>query len=425
MILNTEPSMGKHPRLFYGYVIVGVAFCLQGVFWGTYQTFGVFFNSLLDDFGWSRATISSAASLGWLLLGFISIITGAVSDRFGPRLAMSSCGLLFGLGYFLMSSLTDIWQLFLFYGLIVAVGMSGVDVVPLSTVARWFAKKRGMMTGITKIGTGVGMMVTPLAANKLILSYGWRTAYLIIAIVTLVVIISLAQLLRRDPEEMGLSVDGGIITESQSSVASEDGLTLREAIRTRQFTLLCAAYLCIVFCVHTIMVHIVPHGTAVGISGTEAASVFSAIGGVSIVARFVMGTVGDRIGNRLALAICFFPLIAALIWLQMARELWMLLSFAAFYGFSHGGFFAVIPPLIAELFGTKAHGGLFGIIFASGAVGGAIGPLIAGRIFDVRDSYLMAFFILTAIGILGLLLALLIRPTNIEKNQRPPVEPVI
>ncbi len=410
MILNPKPSMGQSPRLFYGYVVVGVAFCLQGLFWGTYQTFGVFFNSFVDEFGWSRATISSAASLGWLLLGFISIITGAVSDRFGPRLAMSSCGLLFGLGYFLMSSLSDIWQLFLFYGLIVAVGMSGVDVVPLSTVARWFAKKRGMMTGITKIGTGVGMMVTPLVANKLILSYGWRTAYIIIATITLLVVISLAQLLRRDPEEMGQS-------KAQSSVAAEDGLTLKEAIRTKQFILLCAAYLCIVFCVHTIMVHIVPHGIAVGVSGTEAARVFSAIGGVSIVARFVMGVVGDRIGNRLALAICFFPLIVALIWLQMARELWMLLLFATIYGFSHGGFFAVIPPLIAELFGTKAHGGLFGIVFSSGAVGGAIGPLMAGRIFDLTDSYRMAFFILISIAILGLLLTLWIRPTSIEKNR--------
>ncbi|MBL7174382.1 MAG: MFS transporter [Desulfobacteraceae bacterium] len=409
-ILNPDPSVGESPRLFYGYVVVGVAFCMQGVFWGTYQTFGVFFNSLLDEFSWSRATISSAASLGWLLLGFISIITGAVSDRFGPRLAMSSCGLIFGLGYFLMSSLTNIWQFFLFYGLIVAVGMSGVDVVPLSTVARWFAKKRGMMTGITKIGTGVGMMVTPLVASNLILSYGWRTAYFIIATITLLVIISLAQLLRRDPEEMGQS-------KTQGSVAAEDGLTLKEAIRKKQFILLCAAYLCIVFCVHTIMVHIVPHGIAVGVSGTEAASVFSAIGGVSIVARFVMGVVGDRIGNRLALAICFFPLIVALIWLQMARELWMLLSFAAVYGFSHGGFFAVIPPLIAELFGTKAHGGLFGIVFSSGAVGGAIGPLMAGRIFDLTDSYQMAFFILTSIGILGLLFTLWIRPTSIKKNR--------
>jgi len=165
------------------------------------------------------------------------------------------------------------------------------------------------------------------------------------------------------------------------------------------------------------MVHIVPHGIAIGVSGTEAASVFSAIGGVSIVARFVMGVVGDRIGNRLALAICFFPLIVALIWLQMARELWMLLSFAAVYGFSHGGFFAVIPPLIAELFGTKAHGGLFGIVFSSGAIGGAIGPLMAGRIFDVTDSYLIAFFILTSIGILGLLFTLWIRPSSVEKNR--------
>jgi len=387
-------------------MVVVATFCSQGIFWGTYQSFGVFFKPLIGEFGWSRAATSGAASLCWLLTGFVSIVAGTLSDRFGPRRVMTGCGFLFGLAYLLMSQVTSIWQFYLYYSLIIALGMSAADVVTLSTVSRWFVKKRGVMTGITKVGTGAGMMAIPLVASRLVAGYGWRTAYAILGAGALITLVSVAQLFKRDPAQTGQSADGEETGAAGQFDLVEAGLSLREALRLRQLWTVCAAYLCVTFCVQTLMVHIVPHAEDIGISPANAANVLSTIGGVSIAGRLVMGRLGDKIGHERAMAICFLPMLGALLWLQMARELWMLYLFAAIYGFGHGGFFALISPLMAQLFGTRSHGAIFGIAIAVGAIGGAIGPLLAGHMFDLTGSYRIPFLIVAGLIAIALILVM-------------------
>ena len=196
---DSDLTGGKKPKVFYGYVIVLVGFCIQVLSWGMLTTFGTFFSSFLEEFGWLRATISGAASLAGVVLGFVGIIVGRLGDRIGPRLVMIGCGAFLASAYLLMSRINAPWQLYLFYGVIAGIGFSGMDVLPLSTVARWFVKRRGVMTAVLKIGSGVGMWVLPLVATRLIASYGWRDAYVYLGIVVLVVIIVAAQFLRRDP----------------------------------------------------------------------------------------------------------------------------------------------------------------------------------------------------------------------------------
>ena len=416
----SPPGRARKTGFFYGYMVAVAAFCSQGIFWGTYQSFGIFFKRLIAEFGWSRATTSSAASLCWLLTGFISIIAGTLSDRFGPRLVMTCCGFLFGLGYLLMSRVTSIWQLYLFYSLAIAIGMSAADVVPLSTITRWFVKNRGMMTGIAKVGTGTGMMVMPLVASRLIMSYGWRTSYAILGISALIGLMSFAQLFRRDPAQMGQLADGEEKGDAGRSGLVEAGLSLREAMHLRQFWTVCAAYLCVVFWVQTIMVHIVPHAEDMGISPAKAASVLSTIGGVSIAGRLVMGKVGDKIGHERAMIICLLPVAGALFWLQIAKNLWMLYLFAAVYGLGHGGFFALISPLIAQFFGTRSHGAIFGIVIAVGAIGGAIGPLLAGYMFDVTGSYRLPFLIVAGLSIAALILTMSLRSPGRKREANGP-----
>lgn len=402
------------PSFFYGYVVVGLGFLIQAIFWGTYRTFGIFFNPLIAEFGWSRATVSSAASAAWLLFGFGSILIGTLTDRFSPRLTLSACGFLFGLGYLLMSRLDSIWQLYLFYGLIVAIGFSASDVVPLSTIARWFARKRGTVTGISKIGTGIGMTVIPLAASRLIGAYGWRSSYAVLGAVALVALVSLAQFLRRDPSQMGQSPYGEETGGTLKSSAVEAGLPLQEAVHTRQFWTVCMTYLLLAFGAETVMVHSVPHAVDLGISATKAANMLAIIGGTSIASRSVIGIVGDRLDTKRAMGMCFIPLMSGLLLLQLAEGLWMLYAFAALYGLSHGGFFTLISPMLAQLFGTVSHGAIFGFTLASAAVGGAIGPVLAGRIFDVTGSYSTPFLIISALSLAALMLILSLTKTSYE-----------
>jgi len=396
------------PKFFYGHTVVAAAFIIQLIGWGIFSTFGIFFVPLLAEFGWLRATISGAQSLSFLLHGLMSIIVGGLSDRFGPRLVMATCGFLLGLGYLLLSQVNAIWQLYLFY-VVIGIGISAVDVVLLSTIARWFVKKRGMMSGLVKVGTGAGMLVMPLLAGGLIATYGWRSSYIIIGTVALVFVVSVAQLLRRAPGAMRQLPDGEEANDSSLDSVGE-GLSLREAMHTRQSWTICVVYLTILFCANTIVMHIAPHAEDLGISAIGAASILSIIGGASIVGRFMMGSAGDRVGNKLAMTICFVILLVSLLWLQLANEFWGLYLFAAIYGFAHGGFFALISPTVAGLFGMGSHGVILGIVIFSGTIGGAIGAVLAGHIFDITHSYEIIFLVLATLSLIGLVLTVSLRP---------------
>ncbi len=400
----------KRAPFFYGYTIIAAGFFIQAVVWGTSNSFGVFFDPLIKEFGWSRATISGAASLGFLVHGTSSIALGNLNDRFGPRLIMSACGLFLCLGFLLMGTLNSVWQLYLFYGLIASVGLGGIDVIPLSTVSRWFHRKRGMMSGIIKVGTGVGMFIMPFFINWLLNSYGWRISFVVLAFIILVFVLFLAQFLVRDPIQKAQLVDNGISHISGKQNEFEVGLTFKEAIRTRQFWTVCMVYFIILFCVYTILLHIVQHAIDLGIQSSVAAGILSTIGGVSITGRFLMGGASDKIGEKPALLICLLFLLLALCWLQAVQTLWMFYLFAAVYGFAHGGFFSLVSPLIAKFFGTKSHGLLFGIVIFSSTIGGAIGPFMAGYIFDVTASYKVVFLILVILCTIALALTASLKP---------------
>ena len=395
---------------FHGYTITAACFIIQAAGIGTLVSYGVFFNPLAEEFGWSRAIISGAASVSSILTGLLAIVVGRLNDRIGPRIMMTVNGLFFGLSYLLMSRLTEIWHLYLIYGVVLSIGLSAIDVIPLSTVARWFVKKRGLMTGIVKVGTGTGQLIIPFAASILIAQYGWRNAYTIIGVALLILLFIVAQVLRRDPGEIGLAP--GWETEAAADEPNRDGvgLTLREALHTRQFWTLCAVNLSIIFCVMVIIVHIVPYGQDIGISAGKAAATLSIIGGVSMASRFITGIVIDRIGSKKVMVLCFILLIANLLWLQQTKALWMLYLFAIIYGIAHGGFYTAISPIIAEFFGMRAHGVLFGVIFFSGNIGGAIGPVLAGYIFDTTTAYTWAFLICVVMSMLGFLLLLTLKP---------------
>jgi MFS family permease len=404
-------------RYFYGYHIVAAGFTIQAVCIGAMFAYGVFFKELQAEFGWSRTTISGASSLAFLIMGAVGILAGRLNDRIGPRvLIVTSAGFL-GLGYMLMSRMQSPWQLYVMYGVLAGIGFSTHDVITLSTVARWFVKRRGVMSGIVKVGTGSGQLLGPMIATLLLAIFGWRNSNLIIGAVILVALVAAAQAMRRDPRGMGLLPDGGSdMAGGQAAVAEDQGFSLKESVRMKQFWIICMAEFAVLCCLLTIVVHIVPYARDLGLAPAYAAGVLSTIGGVSILGRIVMGVACDRIGGRRALIICLIVLFCSFIWLQLATEAWMLFIFAVIYGFAHGGFFTVVSPMVAELFGTGSHGLLFGIILFSGTLGGAVGPLMAGRTFDITGSYRMVFLVLSVLTLIGFVLMIMLRPIGARET---------
>ena len=398
------------PRLFYGYTILVACFLIEACGIGVYVAFGVFFKPLIAEFGWSRATISGATSLAYLSMGFLAILAGSLNDRFGPRMVMLVSGLFCGSGYLLLSQLNSLWQLYLFYGLVVGIGLSSIDVIALTVTARWFVRRRGMMTGLVKVGTGAGQLIMPVLAGIWIMNYGWRQAFIYVGILVMVVIIGSGQLLRRDPGRTGHAPDGDSASLQGRHGLPEGGLSLRDAARTPQLWLFCIINFLVMNCLLIIVVHIVPHASDIGLDPLGAASVVAAIGAVSMVGRLLTGLLVDRVGTRKSITTCFIFLICSFLWLQVAREAWMLYVFAAIYGTGHGAFFTLISPTVARLFGIGSHGVLLGIVLFSGNLGGAIGPVVAGYMFDRVHSYQLVFLLMAGVCAFGLLLTPFLKP---------------
>ena len=403
------------PRFFYGYVIVLAAFIIWAIGFGTLGTFGVFFKPLSAEFGWTRAMTSGAISLTVVLSGLFGILAGRLTDRFGPKLVTIVFGSFLVLSHLLMSQITNLWQFYLVYGLFVSIGVSPLTVPLLATVARWFVKRRGLMTGIVLSGLSFGQMIMAPTVGWLILNYGWRDSYIILGFIILAFFSLPALFLKRDPGQIGQLPYGvdevreqGV--NNQGSGLQSEGVSVRTSVQTKQFWMLGVTFFCFGFYRGIFTTHLVPLVTDLGFSLTVGASVLAVSGVPGIIGRIVMGITVDRIGNRQAFIIGFILAAASALWLLIAKEMWALYLFAVILGFSWGGLATVRAPMVAEIFGLGSLGVLLGITELAVAIGHAIGSFSAGWIFDVTGSYQSALLITAALSIAAAVIVPLLRP---------------
>ncbi len=392
----------------YGYVIVSSGFVLMCVMWTAFYTFGIFFKPVLHEFGWTRAVTAGAFSLSSVIQGLLAIVMGGLTDRFGPRVVMTLCGLFLAAGYLLMSQLTSLWQLYLFYSVILGIGMGGSFAPLLTLTARWFVKRRGLMTGLVVSGTGVGALVGPPLAGILISHYGWRTSYAALGVVVLVVMVVGAQLLKSAPGHLrrgGGEKDG----DEASRSMHQEGVALHDAIRSGRFWKVFAMVFCLGFCIFAIMVHIASHVTDLGFTQATAANIMATIGAVCIAGRVLFGKALDRIGSRRGFVIGFAILGLALFLVASAGTLSILYLFAILFGFAFGACVTCESPLVADLFGLRSHGLLLGIAACGFTFGGGAGPFVTGYIFDFAGKYQAAFLLCAIVSCTGLLLAWLLK----------------
>jgi len=398
---------GKKRNIFYGYVVVAAALLITIISHGAQYTFGIFFKPLLDEFGWTKAATSAAFSLYLVLYGILGIFVGRLNDRFGPRLVLTACAFFLGLGYALMSRIGAIWHLYVVYGVLIAVGMSGIWVPLISTIPRWFIRRRGLMTGIVTSGSGIGTILLSIAASALIAEYQWRISYLIVGGGVWMILVLSAQLLRRDPQQMGQEPYGGDVVKTAAVYDSDKGLCFRETISTSRFWVLCAAFFCFGFDLYTVMVHLVAHAIEMGIPALNAAGIIAVVGGVNAAGRVGMGIISDRIGNLRCLVISFLLMTAALVLLTFAAEMLQLYIFGVIFGIGYGGLAALMAPVPAELFGLRSIGTIVGAVTCSFTLGGAVGPVLAGLLSDITGGYHAAFAACAAVGVLGTIFSVL------------------
>jgi MFS family permease len=401
---KVSPSSSASHSL-YGYAVVGITFFIFFIVFAVHYSFGVFFTPVIEELGWSRAALSGAFSISWILQGVCAIFMGWLTDRLGPRIVLSVSGLLVGAGYLLLSQMTSVWELYLYYGVVIGFGLSGIVVPLMSTVARQFSVKRSMMTGIAATGVGVGVLVGPPVINRLVSISDWRTSYLILGGLITVTVVGISQWLRKSKEHK--SQDSANNSEIQSVMhTGSNSYSLKQAIKTGQFWLVFIIFFCLAFCEYVVMVHIVPHAIDLGISPETAANILSIFGGTSIVGCLFLGGAADKIGVRLVYFIGFILMTACLFWLIIINSIVPFYIFAAIFGFGLGGMSASQSLVVASLFGIKSHGIIFGILNNGFSIGATITPFLAGYIFDVTRAYYPAFFISGSIGCVGLILTI-------------------
>ncbi|TFH36435.1 MAG: MFS transporter [Dehalococcoidia bacterium] len=410
----------KFPRLNYGAVVLATGFTMTLVGYAIRNTFTVFYPVIVDDFGWSRGGTAIMYSLTMLSYGLVAPLAGGLTDRVNPKIVFSIGGLVVGGGIALCSLAQSMWHFYLFYGVMVAVGLSLIGFTPLSSlITHWFPKGKAQVFGLLGAGFGVSLVVAPIFQH-LISEYGWRTAYIIVGVVaSLIVIPACLIFIRRSPSQVALmaeAADSAERTESPGQPAHAlraPEWTVRRALRTRTYWLLLLVSFCNAGVAQgTIIAHQVYYFRDIGFDPMTAASVFSVFG-VSFVAGTISSGLSDRLGRipvfvsgSLVAAISILFLFAA----QNSQSLVMPILFAICAGFGVG----ITPPTcfagVADCFHGRNYGSIQGTAIMATALGAALGAWLAGFLHDVTGSYRIPFTLVLVAMILAAVLMWMAKP---------------
>lgn len=397
-------------RIYYGWVVVAGAFGVLFVAYGTQYSFGVFFSALLDEFGWSRASLAGAFSLYAFAYCVFGFPAGRLTDLWGPRRVIAVGGCFLGAALMGMAFVGRLWQPYVLYGLVAALGMGTAYVPCNATVVKWFVRRRGLAVGLASSGASVGTLALPPLAQLLIGTIGWRAAYLVFGAGVLVVLNLIAWTMRRDPESLGLHPDDATGPAPSSAPAGGESWPLRRAARTPVFWLLGAAFSATWIPVFIPLVHVVRFSRDLGFSPLVAASVISALGVGAVAGRLVMGPASDRLGRRTTVAIAMALQALAFAGFLAVRDLVSLYATAFVFGYSYGAISTLFTALVGDFFGREQAGTLVGVLFALAGSMGGWGPLIAGAVYDATASYAPAFALAAALNVAAMALLMLCRP---------------
>ncbi len=367
--MNARPGVaGLDAR--EGWIVVAATFLATFTVFGVAYSFGAFFTSMADDFGTGKGATALMFSITTAWYFGLGLVAGKAADRVGPRPVLLVGTVALGVGLLATSRVGSIWLGYLTYGVGVGTAVACAYVPMVSTVGGWFVRRRSVALGVSVAGIGMGTLVLAPVSDALIVRYGWRTAYVVLAVggTGLLLLSSLGA--RRPPRP-----------------ADEQPVALAAVVRERGFVVLYVASLLVSLALFVPFVFIKAYAEDRGIDSGVAATLVGIIGGASIVGRLGLGALGARLGAMRLLQLSFGVMAASfLLWLGAGGRYGVLVAFAVVMGVGYGGFIALVPAVTATLFGTRGLGTILGALYTAAGVGGLIGPPVAGEIID-RASY--------------------------------------
>lgn len=397
----------------YGWVIVAAGSLLGCVAIGALFSLAVFLQPMSEATGWSRTGISTTMTIDFLVMGVAAFGWGALTDRFGPRIVVLSGTLLLGLGLVLASRAESLLQFQLVYGIVVGVAAGAVFAPMIATVTGWFDRRRSLAVSLVSAGMGVAPMTVAPFAQWLIQSYDWRTSLLIVGIVSWVLLVPAALLVRAAPTAAegapGAPAEGG------------EGLTVGRALRTPQFVVLaltfffcCAAHSGPIF-------HVVSYALACGLPAMTAVTIYSAEGIAGLAGRLLFGVLGDRYGARRVVVLGLMVQAIGAGAYYFTRTAGEFYAVAILFGMAYGGVMPLYAVIAREYFPMRIMGTVFGGAAMISSLGMALGPALGGWLFDTYGGYGLLYVGSFGVGIAAVAMALAFpaRPASATGRLQP------
>lgn len=393
-------------------MVVGVTFTALLVAASVRAAPGVLITPLESEFGWDRAAISAAIAISLLTFGLGGPVSGTLVERFGPRKVILGGAVSIAAGLAAMLALHDLWQLFLFWGVVVGVGTGAVGNVVGATVAhRWFRSHRGLVIGLFGAATSTGQLIFVPAMAALTVAVGWRGAIWLLVAACIAVLLPVAVFMRDRPEDAGVRAFGEqIVVSDEERAADRRSTPLRQAMRTTDFWLLAGSFF---ICGYTsnglVGTHLIPHALEHGFTAVTAASAVGVMGAMNTVGTLASGWLSDRYDNRRLLAVYYGFRAISLSVLPLVFEVRDLYLFAILYGLD---WIATVPPtanLVAQIFGRASLGTIYGWVFFSHMVGAALAAYAGGYFHTVIGDYHLMFISAALFGFIAAALALRIK----------------
>jgi len=394
-------------KLHYAWVVLFAACMLNIASRADHGSFGVFVEPLAELFGWSRGDISAAYSIAFIVGLPAVVIMGWLGDRYGARWLMVGAALLITAGTYLIGTITELWQFYVYYGFFVgSMGHAAFTVLLPVIITRWFDRYMGLAVGIYWAAMGIGPMIFAPVFQWLIETRGWAQAFTLIAIIVGVILFAFSLLIRSSPKEMGLKPYGAEQSPPEPQVPASAGAApagLTGVLRQRPVWLLISIHH--LGCVgHSIILaHIVSMAIVEGVSGMEAAAVLGTVAGASAVSRFASAILAARFGGRVLLTLALIGQGAPILILFFAHDAWTFYAFALIFGLCYGGEMVGFPIINRQLFGAAAPlGTIYSFQMVGAGTGMALGGWLGGFLFDVSGAYtwsIAAAIITTCLGI--------------------------
>ena len=405
--MNSKPERSK---IFYGWYLVAASIGII-LYTGGIAHFGftAVFESIANDFGWSYAQISLAASLRGFEMGLLSPLVGLFVDRWGPRRLIFFGSFIICIGFLILSQVNSLAMYYLAF-VVIAIGMSTcTGVVLMTAVSNWFSRRAGLATGLVASGFGLGGLMVPVI-TKLIDAFQWRRAMLAVGLGVLPIVLPLSLMIRHKPEDYGYLPDGDAAEVmkdadgTQRPTASEEAsISIKDVLKGRTFWQIAVSSACHAFVVGAVVTHMMPYLSSVDITRSVSGLVALVLPVASIGGRLSSGWLADKFGSRAVFGSSFIAMMAGLFMFGYAGSgtMWLLVPFIITFSLGWGASVTSRITLLRNYFGRNNVGKVLGFNSGIMMLGNVTGAPLAGWVFDTWGSYQGAWLGFAALTLAG------------------------